>query len=73
MYLQDGVSANIKLREILKVWGEKEKIEIYLPDLNYCTDNAAMITVAGIFKYRENKFSKDLRLNAKASMNIEEE
>ena len=41
--------------------------------MKYCTDNAAMITCAGIFKFREGKYTKDLSLNAKASMNIENE
>jgi len=71
--LAGGVSANRKLRELLTKEGNKENIEIYLPDLKYCTDNAAMITAAGIFKYREGKFTNDLSLNAKASMNIENE
>lgn len=71
--LAGGVSANTKLREILKHEGDKNNINIYLPEMKYCTDNAAMITCAGIFKFRENKFTNDLTLNAKASMNIENE
>ena len=71
--LAGGVSANRKLRELLTIEGNKNNIEIYLPELKYCTDNAAMITCAGIFKYREGKYTTDLSLNAKASMNIENE
>lgn len=71
--LAGGVSANRKIRELLTNGGNKANIQVYLPELKYCTDNAAMITAAGIFKYRDSKYTKDLSLNAKASMNIEEE
>lgn len=71
--LAGGVSANTRLREELQNKGKENNIEIYLPEMKYSTDNAAMITAAGIFKYRENKYTNDLSLNAKASMNIENE
>lgn len=71
--LAGGVSANKRLRNMLQEKGNKEEISVYLPDLKYSTDNAAMIGIAGIFKYREGNYTNDLTVNAKASMNIEEE
>ncbi len=71
--LAGGVSANDKLREELTKKGMENNIQIFLPEMKYSTDNAAMITAAGIFKFKENKYTYDLSINAKASMNIEEE
>ena len=71
--LAGGVSANTKLRELLSKEGRINNIDIFLPDFKYCTDNAAMIALYGIFKFREGKYFNNLSLNAKASMNIEEE
>ncbi|MBR5227314.1 MAG: tRNA (adenosine(37)-N6)-threonylcarbamoyltransferase complex transferase subunit TsaD [Clostridia bacterium] len=71
--LAGGVSANTRLREELQIQGNKNNLEVYIPELKYTTDNATMIAVAGALKYLDGKFTKDLSINAKASMNIEEE
>lgn len=42
-----GVGANSALRTGLKTMAEKEKIMIYFPRLEFCTDNGAMIAYAG--------------------------
>jgi N6-L-threonylcarbamoyladenine synthase len=52
-----GVSANTGLRTALTKWGEKEKWNVYIPDFEYCTDNAAMIAMAAEFKYKQKDFS----------------
>ena len=46
-----GVAANHGLRESLTSACEKENIKLTFPRMVYCTDNAAMIAVAGYFKY----------------------
>ena len=50
-----GVAANRGLRESLTEACTKNNIELSFPKMVYCTDNAAMITVAGYFKYILNK------------------
>ncbi|MGM9898962.1 MAG: tRNA (adenosine(37)-N6)-threonylcarbamoyltransferase complex transferase subunit TsaD [Bacilli bacterium] len=45
-----GVAANKGLRARMKEEMEKLNIELTVPDFKYCTDNAAMIAVAGYFK-----------------------
>lgn len=42
-----GVGANSALRVALRSMAEKEKIEVYFPRLEFCTDNGAMIAFAG--------------------------
>ena len=51
-----GVAANKGLRESLGEACQNEGIKLTFPRMVYCTDNAAMIAVAGYFKYLlENK------------------
>ncbi len=57
-----GVSANSRLREKAKSWADKRNIHLVLPPLRYCTDNAAMIGMAGI-KLFERGFQSDRELN----------
>jgi len=46
-----GVSANSALRKALIEAKEKEGWNIFIPPIEYTTDNAAMIAVAGYFKF----------------------
>jgi N6-L-threonylcarbamoyladenine synthase len=53
-----GVSVNSALRERLSVEMKKSNCNLYIPKAEYCTDNAAMIALAGYFKYLEKDFSE---------------
>lgn len=61
-----GVSANKGLREAFKVECEKNGIDLTIPEIKYCTDNAAMIGAAAYQLYLKGRFC-DIDLNAKAS------
>jgi len=51
-----GVSANSELR---RRFHEKSDIwNVHIPKFEYCTDNAAMIAMAGYFKYLDKDFGK---------------
>lgn len=53
-----GVSVNSALRERLSVEMEKTNCTLYIPKAEYCTDNAAMIAMAGYFKFLKKDFSE---------------
>jgi N6-L-threonylcarbamoyladenine synthase len=52
-----GVSANSGLREAIHTASEKYGWKTFLPKLEYSTDNAAMIAIAGYFKYLDKNFA----------------
>src|SRR5690606_25963494 len=52
-----GVSANSGLRNALLELGEKQGWNVFIPHFEYCTDNAAMIAVAGYHKYLTGDFT----------------
>ncbi|GAB4338679.1 MAG: tRNA (adenosine(37)-N6)-threonylcarbamoyltransferase complex transferase subunit TsaD [Flammeovirgaceae bacterium] len=52
-----GVSANSGLRLALKEAGEKYQWNVYVPDFQYCTDNAGMIAITAYYQYLKGKFA----------------
>ncbi len=52
-----GVSANSYLRTRLTELGQKNKWDVFIPKFQFCTDNAAMVGIAGFFKYLNNDFA----------------
>lgn len=63
-----GVSANSKLKEKLSKECKENGIELFMPELSLCTDNAAMIGSAAYFMLKEKKGLADLSLTAKATV-----
>jgi len=57
-----GVSANSCLRKNFHEACIKHKLQVFFPQFEYCTDNAAMIGAAAIPKYYRQEFA-DLSLN----------
>ncbi|HKL14532.1 MAG TPA: tRNA (adenosine(37)-N6)-threonylcarbamoyltransferase complex transferase subunit TsaD [Balneolaceae bacterium] len=62
-----GVSANSMLREKVQVMAKKEGVNLMIPAMEYCTDNAAMIAKTGEMKARLGQFD-GLELKPFASM-----
>jgi len=66
-----GVASNRTLREALQEACEKKGVEFYFPSPVYCTDNAAMIGVAGYYDYIAGK-RDGLDLNAVPNLRLGE-
>lgn len=52
-----GVSANSGLRNGIVREGERRGWRTFLPEFKFTTDNAAMIALAGYYRYMNNEFS----------------
>ncbi len=52
-----GVSANSGLRNAMMEEAERRKWNLFVPELRYTTDNAAMIGITGYYKYLNGEFS----------------
>ena len=55
--LSGGVSANSALREAFQAMADKRNLLAYIPAFAYCTDNAAMVAMAGYHRYRRSEFT----------------
>lgn len=66
--LAGGVAANSYLRQRFQEMGKKYDINVYIPKLSLCTDNAAMVAAMGYYNYINKVSIADLTLNAVPSL-----
>ncbi len=55
--LAGGVAANKGLRKTFEETGHSNGWKTFIPKMEYCTDNAAMIAITGYYKYLDQTFS----------------
>ncbi|HFC30597.1 MAG TPA: tRNA (adenosine(37)-N6)-threonylcarbamoyltransferase complex transferase subunit TsaD [Oceanospirillales bacterium] len=65
LVIAGGVSANTELRKQLKQLDKKLHIKSFFPELQYCTDNGAMIAFAGAMRLLKQRNANQLTNNNK--------
>lgn len=65
-----GVSANSRLKELLTTQCQKQNINLFMPQLSLCTDNAAMIGSAAYFMMKKGEGLSDTNLTASSVVKI---
>lgn len=68
--LAGGVAANGGLRETLQAAADKNGMELFIPPISLCGDNAAMIGCQAFYEYRDGKIA-GTDLNAYATMRLD--
>lgn len=63
--LAGGVAANCGLRKAIQNLAQELQVDLSIPPIKYCTDNATMIAAAGYYAYLDGRRA-DLTLNSKS-------
>ena len=72
LVVSGGVSANISRRESLDQMGVENKVKVFYPALNFCTDNGAMIALAGHYRFLAGQSNDNYEISIKPRWSLEE-
>jgi N6-L-threonylcarbamoyladenine synthase len=67
-----GVSANQSLRQVLDQMGKKLDVDVFYPRQEFCTDNGAMIALAGHLRLVKGQVSAGNEITIKPRWSLEE-
>ncbi len=72
LVISGGVSANLSLRQTLQDMGQKHHFKSFFPSLKYCTDNGAMIAVAGAMRFAQKHIPQNNLIKAYPRWSLEQ-
>jgi N6-L-threonylcarbamoyladenine synthase len=74
LVIAGGVGANRQLRAALDAAAAKKRFQVYYPELEFCTDNGAMIAFAGAMRLQSNPDAaqRDYAFNVRPRWPLEE-
>ena len=67
-----GVSANKSLRLELDALADKHQYQVFYPGMEFCTDNGAMIALAGHIRLTQGQYTSGHDISIKPRWNLEE-
>ncbi|MES1980875.1 MAG: tRNA (adenosine(37)-N6)-threonylcarbamoyltransferase complex transferase subunit TsaD [Pseudomonadota bacterium] len=71
LVIAGGVGANQELRNQLNQAAKQQGFRVYYPDLEFCTDNGAMIAFAGALRLQLQQGKTDYSFNVKPRWDLE--
>lgn len=72
LVIAGGVGANQHLRAQLNEAASKSGFRVFYPDLEYCTDNGAMIAFAAALRLQEQEMKSDYRFNVRPRWDLQQ-
>ena len=72
LVIAGGVGANQALRAQLNQAAEQQNFNVFYPDLEFCTDNGAMIAFAGAMRMQQHAAQRDYRFNVKPRWDLQQ-
>jgi N6-L-threonylcarbamoyladenine synthase len=72
LVIAGGVGANQALRSQLDQAAQRHEFKVFYPDLEFCTDNGAMIAFAGAMRMQQHEAQCDYRFNVKPRWDLQQ-
>jgi N6-L-threonylcarbamoyladenine synthase len=66
LVISGGVGANRRLRARLAELGKSLGVDVFYPRIEFCTDNGAMIALAGYLRLQHGGEQQDLKIQSRA-------